>query len=429
MASSAEYAKFVSAVDNIISIVRTSHLGEPVDELFLIDLKSLIENKMIDAGVIKPAKVPVTSVPNTELERFPLPNEILVKIFGYLDILDISRCAQVCHQLNIISTDSSLWESWGKLSLGKMKVPTEFLSYIVQRGITELSLFRCEILPPRVKVTELKRPLNLKTLSLDQMTGDKTFLNEILTSHSMEKVDLGVCMRSENYISQFIEVLPQIGSQLKSLNLENGNITLGFCDLPPLYSISLIVDSCLELEELNIQGKLSEDAMSYLCENLTSKILKLGILWTWSLNDNNITVLVKRCPKLTVLDIRSNEKVTYQGLVTIIEGLNFLEYLGVPDSISNELGLPNHWDGLQENIDLIKMLRLKSMKSLKVLFIGDPRRNKKCQSILKREIPQLREYVGDSYDFAVAVTDTEDFRSVEFCPNCHECDKYLVFGC
>ena len=422
MASSAEYAKFNSAVDNIISIVGTSHLGEPVDESFLIDLKSLIENKMIDAGVIKPAKVPVTSVPNTELERFPLPNEILVKIFGYLNILDISRCAQICHQLNMISKDSSLWESWGKLSIESMKVPTEFLTYIIQRGITELSLIECEILPPKIKLAELKRPLNLKTLSLDWMKGDKTLLNEILTSHSLEKVDLRENRMSENYTSQFIEVLPQIGSQLKSLNLD--------VTTHPLYNISLIVDSCLDLEELNIRGKLSKDAMSYLCENLTSKILKLDLSCPRILNDNNIRVLVKRCPKLTVLDIRSNEKVTYQGLVAIIEGLHFVEYLGVPDSIGNELGLPNMAAlGLPENIDLIKMGRLKSMKNLKVLFIGGPRRNKKCQSILKREIPQLREYTGDPYDFAVGVTDTEDFRSVEFCPNCHECDKYLVLKC
>ena len=365
MSSSAEYEKFNSAVDNIISIVRTSHLGKPVDESFLIDLKSLIENKMIDAGVIKPAKVPVTSVPNTELERFPLPNEILVKIFGYLDILDISRCAQICHQLNMISKDSSLWESWGKLYIESMKVPTEFLTYIIQRGITELSLVECEILPPKVKLAELKRPLNLKTLSLDWMKGDKTLLNEILTSHSLEKVDLRENRMSENYTSQFIEVLPQIGSQLKSLNLD---ITTH-----PLYNISLIVDSCLDLEELNIRGKLSEDAMSYLCENLTSKILKLDFSnWTRSLNDYNIRVLVKRCPKLTVLDICSNEKVTYQGLVAIIEGLHFLEYLGVPDSIGDELGLPKMAAlGLPENIDLIKMGRLKSMKNLKKMLIGN----------------------------------------------------------
>ena len=278
MAASPEYEKFNSAVDNIISIVRRSHLGKSVDELFLIDLKDLIENKMIDAGVIKPDKVPVTNVPNTELERFPLPNEILVKIFGYLDILDISRCAQTCHQLNMISKDSSLWESWKKLSIESMKVPSEFLTYIIQRGISELSLIECEILPPKVKLAELNRPLNLKTLCLDETEGDKTLVNEILISHPMEKIDLRipelnfVPEYSEIDISQFIKVLPQIGSQLKSLNLTRG--LLGkFCDLS---SISLIVDSCLDLEELNIRGNsLSEKAISYLCENLTPNVLKL----------------------------------------------------------------------------------------------------------------------------------------------------------
>ena len=96
----------------------------------------------------------------------------------------------------------------------------------------------------------------------------------------------------------------------------------------------------------------------------------------------------------------------------------------------SRLGLPNMAAlGLPENIDLIKMGRLKSMKNLKELLIGNSRRNEKCQSILKREIPQVREYVVDFYYSGVAVTNTEDFRKVEFCPYCHECDKYLVFKC
>ena len=157
-----------------------------------------------------------------------------------------------------------------------MKVSTEFLTYIIQRGITHLSLHNSEILPPRVKSTVLTRPLKLKTLSLDDTTGDKSLANEILTSHPMEKVDLWSeleeCILTENDISKFIKLLPQIGSQLKSLNLGNG--LLGkFCDLS---SISLIVDSCLDLEELNIRGNsLSEKAISYLCENLTPNVLKL----------------------------------------------------------------------------------------------------------------------------------------------------------
>ena len=144
--------KLIAAVDDIISVVRSSHLDKPVDSLFLHDLRSLMENKMIDADILKPAK-PVESILNIELDRLPVPNEILVKIFGYLDIQDISRCAQISRQLNMISKDATLWQSWGKLSILKChnfqpelrKVPTEFLTYIIQRGITELSLFKCEI--------------------------------------------------------------------------------------------------------------------------------------------------------------------------------------------------------------------------------------------------------------------------------------------
>jgi hypothetical protein len=134
---------------------------------------------------------------------------------------------------------------------------------------------------------------------------------------------------SEVDISQFIKVLPQICSQLKFLNLGYG--LLGkLCDLS---SISSIVNTCLDLEELNISGNLEDEkAISYFCENLTSNILKLDIRYG-KINDNNIRALVKKCPKLKVLDIRDNENVTYQGVVSIIESLNFLECLGLPESI------------------------------------------------------------------------------------------------
>ena len=95
MASTSKYVKYNSAMDDIISIIRRSYFGKPVDEDFLCDLKSLMENKMISAGVMKS---PEKSILNTELESLPLPNEILVKIFGYLDIQDISRCGRVSHQ-------------------------------------------------------------------------------------------------------------------------------------------------------------------------------------------------------------------------------------------------------------------------------------------------------------------------------------------
>ena len=151
------------------------------------------------------------------------------------------------------------------------------------------------------------------------------------------------------------------------------------------------------------------------------------------MNDNNIKALVKRCPKLKVLGIRSNDLVTYQGLVAIIEGLPSLEYLGLPDSIGEELGLP---PANTAPYNLSKMQRLKSLTNLKELLIGeyyeDSDDSKEFQRILKREIPHLREHVGGQIypdrcnDFEVAVTDFKEFRRIKFCPICHEYDKHFL---
>jgi hypothetical protein len=46
MASAAKKAKCDSAVDEVISTVRRSYFGKPVNDEFLNFLKSLLENKM-----------------------------------------------------------------------------------------------------------------------------------------------------------------------------------------------------------------------------------------------------------------------------------------------------------------------------------------------------------------------------------------------
>ena len=311
----------------------------------------------------------------------------------------------------------------GKICIDERKVPTEFLTYVIQRGITELSLYQCEILPLKVK---LKKPLNLTTLKLEETDGDGALVNELLITQPMEKIEFrNSSFISENIISQFIKKLPQIGGRLKNLNLEGKLRKYG-----DLGTIALIVNTCLGLEELNLAfNMLTEEAIDYLCENLPPNIVQLNleIGETFAgpdtgLNDNNIRALVKSCPNLKVLDVRSNEKITFKGLVAIIDGLHFLETLGLPNSVGDELGLP-------DNVNLSKLHRLKSMKNLKELLFGEYGLNSlKYKSIFEKEIPPIRQHTGGQVtdcgnDFEVAVTDINDFRDVKFCPNCLEYTK------
>ena len=184
------------------------------------------------------------------------------------------------------------------------------------------------------------------------------------------------------------------------------------------------MNSCLGLEELNLSfNTLKDDAIDYLCDNLTPNVLKLNLEIGnepgEGLNDDNIRALVKRCPKLKVLDIRSNEKMTYHGLWAIIERLLFLEILALPNSIGDELGLP-------DNVNLNKVHSLKSMKKLKELLIGD-NMSDEYQSSYLREIPRLRQYNGNC-DLEVAMKMVKNSKWVKFCPNCHNFDKKDYWG-
>ena len=42
------------------------------------------------------------------MESFPVPDEVVLKILGYLDLGDLIKCAKVCKRLNNICKDHSL---------------------------------------------------------------------------------------------------------------------------------------------------------------------------------------------------------------------------------------------------------------------------------------------------------------------------------
>ena len=46
------------------------------------------------------------------MESFPLPDEVVLKILGYLNLGDLIKCARVCKKLNNICKDDSLRYIW-----------------------------------------------------------------------------------------------------------------------------------------------------------------------------------------------------------------------------------------------------------------------------------------------------------------------------
>ena len=191
MASSPKFRRQESALDTVISLIRKTYLGKCVDEDFLYDLKVLLETNedfsIVENNDVASKSLSASTKQTQDLEIECLPDEVLVKIFEYLDLRDISRCAQVSKQMNRISQDSSVWKSREKLSIYDKKVPTEFLTYVLSKGIKALSLSGCKILPPKSSFYE---NLNLKALEVDNCEGDELIVTRILESSPMEELDL-----------------------------------------------------------------------------------------------------------------------------------------------------------------------------------------------------------------------------------------------
>ena len=73
-----------------------------------------------------------------------IPNEILLKIFSYLEVQDLGRCATVCKEFHEIAYDRGLWQKL-PINLAGKRVPVEFVQHIMKHGAGYLNLDNAEI--------------------------------------------------------------------------------------------------------------------------------------------------------------------------------------------------------------------------------------------------------------------------------------------
>ena len=78
---------------------------------------------------------------------------------------------------------------------------------------------------------------------------------------------------------------------------------------------------------------LTESALNFICNNISPTILKLS-LKELKVNDENISILVKRCPKITELALIGTN-ISDMGVSAIQENLSkTLVSIGLPNEIS-----------------------------------------------------------------------------------------------
>jgi F-box and leucine-rich repeat protein 1 (S-phase kinase-associated protein 2) len=258
-----------------------------------------------------------------------LPNEVIIHVFRFLEIVDLLKCEQVSKRFKDLSNNEYLWPK--KFNLCFKKVPSRFLQKLLENGCKYLSL-SCTILEGTLNLPKVSR-LKYLNLYAFEMKSNRENSEKILEASSfLEKLSLSETHISSKLISIFSL---QNGKTLKVLDLsqstfcrnENNciNTSLGRMDNSSCISdlpIKQIVENCTELKELNLSSTwLCETSVDILVSNLTSKIEKLDLFDIHCLRDQHIKTLVIRCNNITELNFGGRTLITRQSLDFVIEHL------------------------------------------------------------------------------------------------------------
>ena len=259
-----------------------STVQEPVLKRLKVDNDSKRKDSKIDTIV--------TKVNYSQLEN--LPNEILLRIFDYLNpkIKELLLFGQVSRRIRSIAHDQSLWQNMNLFP--RRIVPVGLLQLILENGCKRINT-SSQI----VGTLTLNQESQLEFLNIDLSANiDPRVLTALLAScHSLKQLRLSNVILNPDMISS---ICHQNGRTLKVLRLAH-------CNTTTTEWIQPIIDNCVELSVLDlIDTKLSEESIEYMANNLTPTISKLWLTSGIKSRDKcmqMINILEKRCNNLNEL--------------------------------------------------------------------------------------------------------------------------------
>ena len=212
------------------------------------------------------------------LQLEDLSNELIVKVFSYLEIKELIRCGQLSKRIRIISHDQSLWQKmnlscdpWEKCT---NKVPAEFLHMVLNNGCKYLSLNR-ELIKGDLKLIEESSLIYLKLVTIIQYSiipdpnpdpnlpknylggvghfSDRLSEELLKASHLLQKLSVSGYISPDMASSigyQNGKTLTVLDLRWSTFKVNNSQKTMEREIEKEFNSIQLIVKNCLNLKEV-----------------------------------------------------------------------------------------------------------------------------------------------------------------------------------
>lgn len=285
-----------------------------------------------------------------------LPNEILLKIFTYLDSEDVClTVAEVCERWNYISRDVTLWNNLNLICSNNMCI--DYIEFVIPK----MPLIKSVKLQWRTDVDLIFKLLchsceDIRQLELVCCGKMKDSCMQLLADHfpNLEVFSLGKCWAIEpncfNLICKF--------SQLRKLNVSHSR-----CLDDPL--LKGIANACCFLQHINLDyvRGLSDDSVMYLLESKKKGLLSL-VLYGECLTDVTYCYM-ENCKMLHTLHFSSCIQMTDKGLRSITK-LNSLKSfkLRLAKNLSTE-GISNFLQShMASKLECLILSRLLSMNDV-----------------------------------------------------------------
>ena len=292
-----------------------------------------------------------------------LPEEIILKILGQVNIRDLFQCSRVNKRIKDIAQEKSLWE---KLNLqSNVDVPADLFAKLLEKGCDYLSL---PFISSLKGTARFENNMKLKYLCFVYSESTKELLEFAATCHGLEKLAF-IGYVAQGAFDKLFKCIIQNSLTLKVLNICTRHQLISY------ESMRLIVTLCQGLTDTNISRiKLSQETMDFFCANLTIGIEKLDISEQPMFGDDQLKTLVTRCKTVTELAF-VDTNVSDESVDLIIQNLSqTLTKLKVSDS----------------NFSFPNLLKIGSMPNLKFLHVLDLPTNEKEELI--KTLPHLSDY-------------------------------------